>query len=59
MASKHALGTLVRKPRQNRRWSEARSWMHMVEEHDFNPVVRGRRAIRKTGWRWIGGNKTG
>jgi hypothetical protein len=47
----HAASILVHKIRQNWRWSKAHSWTHLIEEHDLNPLVRGRRAIRKTWWR--------
>ena len=46
-----ALGTFVRKLQQNWRWSKTHSWAHLIEEHDLNPVVRGRRALRKGWWR--------
>ena len=47
----HAVSTLVLKLRQNWRWSRTHSWAHLIEEHDLNPVVRGRRAMRKALWR--------
>ena len=47
----HAASIILHRIRQNWRWSKAHSWAHLVEEHDLNPLVRGRRAIRKTWWR--------
>jgi hypothetical protein len=47
----HAASFVVHRIRQNWRWSKAHSWAHLIEEHDLNPLVRGRRAIRKTWWR--------
>jgi hypothetical protein len=47
----HAASIVVHRIRQNWRWSKAHSWAHLIEEHDLNPLVRGRRAIRKTWWR--------
>lgn len=47
----HVASTIVHRIRQNWRWSKARSWAHLIEEHDLNPLVRGRRAIRKSWWR--------
>ena len=47
----HAASIVVHRIRQNWRWSQAHSWAHLIEEHDLNPLVRGRRAIRKTWWR--------
>ena len=47
----HATSILVHRIRQNWRWSKAHSWAHLIEEHDLNPLVRGRRAIRKSWWR--------
>ncbi|MEZ5831789.1 MAG: hypothetical protein R3D05_11465 [Dongiaceae bacterium] len=38
---------------QNWRWSKAHSWRHLIEEHDLNPLIRGRRAARKTWWRMM------
>ena len=46
-----AVNTILHRIRQNWRWSKAHSWAHLIEEHDLNPLVRGRRAIRKTWWR--------
>jgi hypothetical protein len=46
----HTVSILVRKLRQNWRWSKAHSWAHLIEEHDLNPLVRGKRAMRKTWW---------
>jgi hypothetical protein len=43
--------SIIHRIRQNWRWSKAHSWAHLIEEHDLNPLVRGRRAIRKTWWR--------
>jgi hypothetical protein len=45
-----AVGTVVRKLGQNWRWSKTHSWAHLVEEHDLNLLVRGRRALRKGLW---------
>ena len=47
----HAASIILHRIRQNWRWSKAHSWAHLIEEHDLNPLVRGRRAIRKTWWR--------
>ena len=47
----HAASKIVHKLRQNWRWSKAHRWAHLIEEHDLNPLVRTRRAIRKTWWR--------
>jgi hypothetical protein len=47
----HAASIVVHRIRQNWRWSKAHSWSHLIEEHDLNPLVRGRRAIRKSWWR--------
>jgi hypothetical protein len=47
----HAASRFVHKSRQNWRWSKAHRWAHLIEEHDLNHLVRGRRAIRKTWWR--------
>ena len=47
----HAAKIIVHRIRQNWRWSKAHSWAHLIEEHDLNPLVRGRRAIRKSWWR--------
>ena len=47
----HAVSTLVFKLRQNWRWSKSHRWAHLIEEHDLNPVVRARRAMRKGLWR--------
>ena len=49
----HAVRTLVHKARQNWRWSRTHSWAHLIEEHDLNPVVRGKRAMRKGWWRLV------
>ena len=46
-----AVGTFVRKLGKNWRWSKTHSWAHLIEEHDLNPLVRGRRALRKGWWR--------
>ena len=43
---------LIRKARQNWRWGKTHGWADLVEEHDLNPVVRGRRALRTARWRW-------
>jgi hypothetical protein len=51
-----ALSTLVLKIRQNWRWSKTHRWAHLIEEHDLNPVVRARRAIRKGLWRLVHSN---
>jgi hypothetical protein len=51
-----ALSTLVLKLRQNWRWSKTHRWTHLIEEHDLNPVVRARRAIRKCLWRSVHSN---
>ncbi len=47
----HAVGTLIFKLRQNWRWSKTHSWAHLIEEHDLNPAIRARRAMRKAMWR--------
>jgi hypothetical protein len=47
----HAAKIIVLRIRQNWRWSKAHSWTHLIEEHDLNPLVRGRRALRKSWWR--------
>jgi hypothetical protein len=47
----HAATIILHRIRQNWRWSKAHSWAHLIEEHDLNPLVRGRRAIRKSWWR--------
>jgi hypothetical protein len=47
----HAARRLLHKFRQNWRWRKAHRRAHLIEEHDLNPLVRGRRAIRKTWWR--------
>ena len=49
--TRHAAKIIVHRIRQNWRWSKAHSWAHLIEEHDLNPLVRGRRAIRKSWWR--------
>jgi hypothetical protein len=46
-----AARTVLYRIRQNWRWSKAHSWAHLIEEHDLDPLVRGRRAVRKTWWR--------
>lgn len=43
-------GTLLRKVRQNWHWGRTHGWGDLVEEHDLNPLVRGRRALRKARW---------
>ena len=56
MAINHAgpvVGTLVRKLQQNWRWSKAQRWAHLIEEHDLNPMIRGKRAMRKAWWRLV------
>jgi hypothetical protein len=45
--------TFVGKVRQNWHWGRTHGWADLIEEHDVNPLVRGRRAIRKTVWRWM------
>lgn len=47
----HTVSTLIHKLRQNWRWSKTHSWAHLIEEHDLNPMVRGKRAMRKQWWR--------
>lgn len=47
----HAASIILHRIQQNWRWSKAHRWAHLIEEHDLNPLVRGRRAIRKTWWR--------
>jgi hypothetical protein len=42
--------TLVRKVRQNWRWGLTHGWADLIEEHDLDPSVRGRRALRKVRW---------
>lgn len=49
--AQNAARTILHRIRQNWRWSKAHSWSNLIEEHDLNPLVRGRRAIRKTWWR--------
>jgi hypothetical protein len=46
-----AARNILHRIRQNWRWSKAHSWAHLIEEHDLHPLVRARRAIRKTWWR--------
>jgi hypothetical protein len=46
-----AASIILHRIRQNWRWSKAHSWAHLIEEHDLNPLVRSRRAVRKTWWR--------
>jgi hypothetical protein len=43
--------SLVRRVRQNWHWGRTHGWRDLIEEHDVNPVVRGRRALRKARWR--------
>ena len=50
--------TIVHKLRQNWRWSKSHSWAHLIEEHDLNPLVRGRRAIRNVWWRLAQRNRS-
>jgi hypothetical protein len=45
--------TLVHKLRQNWYWVKTRGWADVIEEHDIDPLVRGRRAFRKARWRWL------
>jgi hypothetical protein len=54
----HTASILVHRIRQNWRWSKAHSWAHLIEEHDLNPLVRGRRAIRKSWWRLVQRDRT-
>ena len=49
--AQNAASIILHRIRQNWRWSKAHSWSNLIEEHDLNPLVRGRRAIRKTCWR--------
>jgi hypothetical protein len=49
--AQNAARIILHRIRQNWRWSKAHSWSNLIEEHDLNPLVRGRRAIRKTWWR--------
>lgn len=44
--------TFVRKVRQNWQWGRTHGWGDLIEEHDVNPLVRGRRALRKARWSW-------
>jgi sulfotransferase family protein len=48
-----AVGILIRKLQQNWRWSKAHRWAHLIEEHDLNPMIRGKRAVRKAWWRLV------
>jgi hypothetical protein len=48
----HAGGRLVRKVRQNWHWGRTHGWRDLIEEHDVNPFVRARRAVRKGRYRW-------
>ena len=48
-----AVSTFVCKLQQNWRWSKAQRWAHLIEEHDLNPVIRGKRAMRKAWWRLV------
>lgn len=48
-----SVSTVIHKLRQNWRWSKTHSWAHLIEEHDLNPVVRGRRAVRRGWWRLV------
>ena len=49
----HAASKIIHKLRQNWRWSKAHRWAHLIEEHDLDPLVRARRAVRKTWWRMV------
>ena len=42
----------VRKLVDNWHWGMTHGWVDLIEEHDVNPFVRGRRAFRKARWRW-------
>src|SRR5512138_3225280 len=48
-----AVGALFRKLQQNWRWSKAQRWAYLIEEHDLNPLIRGKRAVRKACWRLV------
>lgn len=45
----------VQKVRQNWRWGRTHGWADLVEEHDVDPAVRARRALRKIRWRLTAG----
>lgn len=49
----------VRKVRQNWRWGRTHGWADLVEEHDADPAVRARRALRKIRWRLTAGHGDG
>lgn len=49
--AQNAASITLHRIRQNWRWSKAHSWASLIEEHDLNPLVRGRRWVRKTWWR--------
>lgn len=49
--ARNAASIILHRIRQNWRWSKAHSWSNLIEEHDLNPLVRGRRLVRKTWWR--------
>lgn len=52
-------GAFVRKVHQNWRWGRTHGWADLVEEHDVDPRVRGRRALRKLRWRLATGHEVG
>lgn len=43
--------SLVGKVGRNLRWGHTHGWANLVEEHDWNPVVRARRAAVRLRWR--------
>lgn len=49
--------TFVRKVRRNWQLGRTQGWARLIEEHDVNPVVIGRRALRKARWRWTNRNR--
>jgi hypothetical protein len=50
-------GALAKKLRQNWYWGWTHGWKDLIEEHDLNPWVRGRRALRRSAWRWVTRNR--
>jgi hypothetical protein len=42
------MGPFIRKVRQNWHWGRTHGWRALIEEHDANPLVRARRAVRKS-----------
>jgi hypothetical protein len=54
-----AADAFVRKVHQNWRWGRTHGWADLVEEHDVDPRVRARRALRNLRWRLTPGHADG